>query len=85
MSKVSAKVLDNPVQWAIAAAVVAGIAYFAVKKLAGAVGGVVSGNNTITKDTPYAGAGIVATPAAIADSASGGLLSSLGGWIGRSV
>lgn len=44
--------------------------------------GAVTGNNAITAGTPYAGAGLVATPAAIADAASGGLLSEFGDWLG---
>lgn len=89
MSKVANAALNNPVQFAIAAAVVVGVVYFATravaKQAAAAVGGVVSGNNAITNGTPYAGTGIVATPAAIANSASGGLLAEFGGWLGRSV
>jgi hypothetical protein len=81
--------MNDPVKFAIAAAVVAGVGYFLVKtvlKQVGAqAGGLVSGNNAITDGTRYAGSGIVATPAAIADAASGGTLSALGGWLGSKV
>lgn len=88
-AKAAQAALANPVQFAIAAAVVVGVVYFATravaKQAAAAVGGVVSGNNAITSGTVYQGAGIVATPAAIANSASGGLLESLGSWLGGKV
>jgi hypothetical protein len=49
-----------------------------------AAAGLVTGNNPITAGTPYQGAGIVATPAAIANAASGGLLARIGSWLGTS-
>jgi len=88
-NKAVSAVMNDPIKFAIAAAVVLGVGYFVAKTVfkfaAAQAGGVVSGRNAITEGTPYAGAGIVATPAAIADAASGGILSSLGGWIGGKV
>lgn len=55
------------------------------KEAATAVGGLVSGNNAITKDTAYEGAGVLGTLGAAANVASGGFFEStgskLGGWI----
>src|SRR5689334_7890370 len=53
--------------------------------VAAAAGGLVTGNNAVTQGTPYAGTGVLATPAAIANDASGGVLAEFGGWLGRSI
>jgi hypothetical protein len=62
------------------------VLYFIAKKTvtaaAGAVGGVVSGNNALTSGTPYAGAGILGTLGAAFNSASGGALQSAGESLG---
>lgn len=79
----------NPFVVAIAAgAAVAVLAYVLKqygKAAAEAAGGVVSGNNAITRGTPYAGAGVAGTVGAATNAASGGVLQrageSLGGWL----
>lgn len=87
------KLLDDPVKLAIGGAIVLGVVYFLVRQLAkdagavaGAVGreayGLATGSNVLTNGTPYQGAGIVATPAAIVNDLSGGTLQRLGEWIG---
>lgn len=89
MSKAVNAVMNDPVKFAIAAGIVVGVVYFAsravLKSAAAAAGGVVSGNNAITRDTVYEGKGIVATPAAVANAATGGLLESFGSWLGLKV
>lgn len=49
------------------------------------VGGALSGNNTLTKDTVYEGAGVLGTLGAGANAISGGVLektgSAIGGWL----
>lgn len=52
------------------------------KEAAAAAGGLVSGNNALTRGTVYEGAGIAGTLGAAANSASGGLLESFGSWLG---
>jgi hypothetical protein len=88
-NKAVSAVMADPIKFAVAAAVVLGVGYFLVKtvlgKVAAEAGGLVSGRNAITDGTPYAGAGAIATPAAIANAASGGTLADLGGWLGRTV
>lgn len=46
------------------------------------LGGLVSGNNAVTRGTTYEGAGIGGTLGAAANSASGGLLETFGHWLG---
>jgi len=83
------KLAENPVQLAIAVAIVAGIVYLlarqAGKAVAEVAAGVVTGDNAVTRGTVYEGAGIVATPAAIANAASGGTLEKFGSWIGGTI
>jgi hypothetical protein len=76
-------------QWVVLGLVVVGVAYFLVRqsiKAAGAVanaaGGVLSGNNALTQGTPYQGAGIAGTLGAGANVVSGGVLESIGDWLG---
>lgn len=80
------RALDNPLQLAFGIAVVLGVVYLlgrsAIKETAGAVGGLVSGDNVITRGTPYQGAGIVGTLGAAANAASGGVLERAGSAIG---
>lgn len=70
----------------LAGAVALAVVYFVGKKVltgaASAAGGVVSGNNALTAGTPYAGAGVAGTLGAAANSASGGVLSNIGGTLG---
>lgn len=89
---------QNPMHLAIAGIAVAAVVYFGaratVKEVANVVGGVVSGDNAITRNqtnadgetvTAYQGAGVLGTLGAAANSASGGVLASagekLGGWL----
>jgi hypothetical protein len=96
MKKAAAAVMNDPVKFAIAAAVVATVGYLLIRQAAkdvgkaagaaaSAAGGIVSGNNAITRGTVYEGTGIAGTAGAAADAATGGLLSSwgesLGGWL----
>jgi hypothetical protein len=83
------KALQNPLQLALGVAVIAAAAYFIVRQTVGAAldgaGGLISGNNPITEGTPYEGGGVVGTVGAATDKASGGLLSTIGGWIGGKI
>lgn len=67
------------------------IAWNVLPKLAKGAGGLVSGNNALTQNqhnidgsqqTAYVGAGIPGTLGAAANTASGGLFSSIGDWLG---
>lgn len=49
------------------------------------VGGLITGRNTVTADTPYEGAGIFGTLGAGADAASGGAFSGIGEWLGGKI
>jgi hypothetical protein len=90
--------LKNPLALAVAAVVVIGAVYFFGKKtivaVADTAGGVVSGNNAVTRGQTnaageetdaYVGRGILGTLGAAANSASGGALASAGealsGWL----
>ena len=83
------KLLADPVKLGIGLAILAGGLYLltrtALKDAAGAVGGLVSGDNAITRGTPYQGAGVPGTLGAATNAASGGLLERFGGWLGRTV
>jgi len=83
------KLLADPVKLGIGLAIVAGAVYLlgrsALKGAAGAVGSIVSGDNALTRGTPYQGAGLPGTLGAGANAATGGLLERVGGWIGRTV
>jgi hypothetical protein len=90
--------LKNPLALAVAAVVVIGAVYFLGRKTIAAVadtaGGVVSGDNAVTRNQTnaageatdaYVGRGILGTLGAAANSASGGTLATLGervgGWL----
>jgi len=89
MNKYVDKALSSPVQLAIGAGLIIGLVYFLGRKTitdaASGVGGILTGNNAITKDTPYENTGVVGTVAAAANKVSGGALQSigeaLGGWL----
>jgi hypothetical protein len=49
------------------------------------VGGAVTGNNALTRGTPYEGAGVVGTLGAATNAATGGLLGRFGSWLGGAV
>lgn len=72
-------------------AVVGLLAYSLLPKLLKGAGGLVSGNNALTQNqhnadgtpqTAYIGAGIPGTLGAAANTASGGIFSSIGDWFG---
>jgi hypothetical protein len=92
MKPIIDKVAGDPVKFALAGAIVVGVVYLIVRQsikdtadvaLSTALG-VVSGNNVLTRGTPYEGAGVLGTLGAAANTASGGVLQSwgesLGGW-----
>ena len=80
------KLLENPVALAIGASIIVGVLYLVGRKAIGeavdAAAGIVSGNNALTKGTPYAGAGLPGTVGAIVNDASGGLFQSIGESLG---
>lgn len=93
--KAISKAMDNPLQLALGAALIIGVVWYlgrkTIKEAAGAVGGLVSGNNAITQNqtnasgekvTAYEGSGVVGTLGAAANTVSGGTLASLGEKIG---
>jgi hypothetical protein len=92
MKPIIDKVAGDPVKFAIAGAVVVGVLYLIARQAikdtaivaAETAAGVVTGNNVLTRGTPYAGAGVLGTMGAAANAASGGVLQSwgesLGGW-----
>ena len=73
-------------QWAVIGIVGLAVVYVIAKKVIGATaktaGGVLSGNNALTQGTPYQGAGIAGTLGAGANVVSGGVLQSIGDWLG---
>jgi hypothetical protein len=93
IDKLVGKAAAQPIQFAIGAGIVVGLAYFVLRHAVGAaaktavdaVGGIASGNNALTLGTPYEDKGIVGTLAGAANRASGGSLQSigeaLGGWV----
>ncbi len=80
------RALDNPVQLALGVGIVVASVYLLGRQLAadlgGAAGGIVSGDNVITRGTPYQGAGIAGTLGAATNAASGGILERTGSAIG---
>lgn len=76
---------QNPLMLAAGAALLIGLAYYlarrTVKDMATAAGGLVSGNNVITKDTPYEGQGVLGTLGGTINSALP-FLDDVGSWIG---
>lgn len=79
-------------KWATIIVVGAGVAYLIARKTATeatevateVVSGIVTGDNALTKDTPYEGAGILGTLGSVFNKASGGTFQrwgeALGGW-----
>lgn len=49
------------------------------------VGGLVSGDNALTRGTVYEGAGVAGTLGAATNAATGGLLETFGSWLGGKV
>lgn len=82
LAKVKELAKAPPVQLAIGATLVLLAVYYILRKVlgdvAGAVGGVLTGDNALTKGTPYEGAGVVATPAAAANVLLGGVPQKVG-------
>lgn len=80
------KLIDNALPLALGAAVVLAVAYFVLRKTVGDIakgaGGLLTGDNALTKGTAYEGAGIAGTLGAGANAISGGLLAQVGSWIG---
>lgn len=89
------KAIDNAIPLAIGAAIILGVAYFllrkTIKETADAAAGLLTGKNAITENatdasgekvTAYEGAGVAGTLGATANAVSGGVLASIGGWLG---
>lgn len=87
------KLLENPIGLAIGASIIVGVLYLVGKKavvdvvngaagIAAGAGGLVSGNNPLTKGTPYAGAGVLGTVGSAVNDASGGYFQSIGESLG---
>lgn len=98
IEKAVSKALDNPLQLALGVVLIIGVVYFlarkTVKDVAEVAGGIISGNNAITRNqtnasgekvTAYEGAGVLGTLGATVNTASGGTLASLGQKIGGSL
>lgn len=72
----------------VGAVVAIGIYLFAKREVGEAVkgvGGIVSGNNAVTRGTVYEGAGVLGTLGAATNSASGGVFERVGEWLGGSI
>jgi hypothetical protein len=86
IDKAAKAVASQPIQFAIALGIVAGVVYFLGRRVVGdaaaAAGGIVTGHNALTRGTSYEGKGVVGTLAGAANSASGGALESIGSAIG---
>jgi hypothetical protein len=87
MSKgIAGKLLDNPIQLALGIAVVIGVVYYVGRKVvtdvASTGASIVSGDNAITRGTPYQGAGILGTLGSAANTALGGVPQSVGERLG---
>jgi hypothetical protein len=89
--KVPAVLQTKEGQWAVLGIVGVLVVYYIARKVLPQVGGLVSGNNAITQNqtdasgqpvTAYQGAGVAGTLGAAFNSASGGVLASIGEWIG---
>lgn len=76
------KLIDNALPLALGAAVVLAVAYFVLRKTVGDIakgaGGLLSGDNALTKDTAYESKGVLGTLGAGANAISGGLFASWG-------
>lgn len=77
---------QNPLVLAGAAVLVIGAVYYLARKTISdtvdAAGGILSGDNALTKGTPYEGAGVAGTLGAGANAVTGGLLEKAGSFIG---
>jgi len=77
----------NALPIALGAAVLLGVVYYLGRKtvsdVASGVGGLVSGDNAITKGTAYESTGAVGTLGASVDAIAGSALSRLGEWLGE--
>lgn len=86
IEKSVSKALENPLHLALGVVLIIGVVYFlarrTVKDVAEVAGGIISGNNALTQNTAYEGAGVIGTLGAAANTASGGALASLGQKIG---
>jgi hypothetical protein len=82
----SKSMLSHPLALAAAGAATAALVAYIVSrglgKVAKEAGGLVTGDNALTRGTPYQGAGLPGTVGAATNAATGGVLESLGGWIG---
>jgi hypothetical protein len=79
---------DGAIFLVTVAVLAVGLVYFLRKQIADAAdlaGGLVSGDNAITRGTVYQGTGVAGTLGAAANSASGGALESVGDWIGGKI
>ncbi len=89
IDKLAKSAAAQPIQFALGVAIVGVVAYFLVKRAAGVAAetavGVVTGDNALTRGTPYQDAGVLGTLGAAANAASGGHLQSIGeaigGWV----
>lgn len=88
LARLADRALQNPVQLALAAALILGTVYFLGRKtvtdVARGAGGIVTGNNAVTRGTVYEGAGVLGTAGATVNAALP-FLDDVGGWIGRTV
>lgn len=86
MKALADKLANNPLQVAVGVGLLLVVGYLLVRKalgdVAAAAGGIVSGNNALTRGTPYEGAGLAGTAGAAANAATGGALQSVGEWLG---
>lgn len=77
---------QNPLLLAVGVVVVVGAVYYlarkSIKDVADAAGGVLSGNNALTQDTAYEGAGLLGTLGAGTNAVLGGVPSLIGEWLG---
>lgn len=89
MSKILSAVTKNPIGLAVGVSLVLGLVYFLGRKtitdVAQGLGDLASGNNDMTKGTPYEGAGVIGTIGAATNIASGGVFEKIGGWLGGSI
>lgn len=75
----------DPLKLALGVGLLIGVVYFLARKtlgdVASGVGGIFSGNNALTRDTAYEGAGVLGTVGAGVDKVTGGLGTVGGAWI----
>lgn len=77
---------QNPLMLAGAAVLVLGVVYYLARKTISdavdAAGGILSGDNALTKGTAYEGAGVAGTLGAATNAVTGGTLEKIGSAIG---